>query len=322
MISWSWLISFGELLSFHSHQIKLIFNLNLIGEWNGMGWLAASFFGGLWPLAAARGSAKEREQPQTTNPPKQSSSSATWIYESCGLWAGGPSAAKKFHSAVILFLLHFILLAFCLSLIKEETSCGREFNERVNDWSELSEMDCLLGGKLITFYSVIKESLLSLWRRQQTKTISPITSIKENQQINFLFHSWSEIGFASRIKKYYNSISRQSGIVHKDKAMRQLDLDLWEMNWLVAAAQQRKAKGNSILLFENGKNGLLCFLFAGVPPKGMNEWNGVVLFVPLVGYGRCPRQGLRQGKANNNNNSIEWFHSCGAKQKWVDWRNQ
>ena len=38
-----------------------------------------------------------------------------------------------------------------------------------------------------------------------------------------------------RIKKYYNSISRQSGIVHKDKAMRQLDLDLWEMNWLVAA---------------------------------------------------------------------------------------
>ena len=66
-------------------------------------------------------------------------------------------------------------------------------------------MDCLLGGKLITFYSVIKESLLSLWRRQQTKTISPITSIKENQQINFLFHSWSEIGFASRIKKYYNS---------------------------------------------------------------------------------------------------------------------
>ena len=248
--------------------------------------------------------------------------SATWIYESCGLWAGGPSAAKKFHSAVILFLLHSILLAFCLSLIKEETSCGREFNERVNDWSELSEMDCLLGGKLITFYSVIKESLLSLWRRQQTKTISPITSIKENQQINFLFHSWSEIGFASRIKKYYNSISRQSGIVHKDKAMRQLDLDLWEMNWLVAAAQQRKAKGNSILLFENGKNGLLCFLFAGVPPKGMNEWNGVVLFVPLVGYGRCPRQGLRQGKANNNNNSIEWFHSCGAKQKWVDWRNQ
>ena len=37
-----------------------------------------------------------------------------------------------------------------------------------------------------------------------------------------------------KIKKYYNSISRQSGIVHKDKAMRQLDLDLWEMNWLVA----------------------------------------------------------------------------------------
>ena len=37
------------------------------------------------------------------------------------------------------------------------------------------------------------------------------------------------------LKKYYNSISRQSGIVHKDKAMRQLDLDLWEMNWLVAA---------------------------------------------------------------------------------------
>ena len=58
-------------------------------------------------------------------------------------------------------------------------------------------------------------------------------------QINFLFSFIkNKVNFnllcVDGIKKYYNSISRQSGIVHKDKAMRQLDLDLWEMNWLVA----------------------------------------------------------------------------------------
>ena len=50
------------------------------------------------------------------------------------------------------------------------------------------------------------------------------------------------------IKKYYNSISRQSGIVHKDKAMRQLDLDLWEMNWLVAG--ERSPLMNQAILID------------------------------------------------------------------------
>ena len=40
---------------------------------------------------------------------------------------------------------------------------------------------------------------------------------------------------AATAKKYYNSITRQSGIVHKDKAMRQLDLFL--LQWLVAGSE-------------------------------------------------------------------------------------
>ena len=36
-------------------------------------------------------------------------------------------------------------------------------------------------------------------------------------------------------QEYYNSITRQSGIVHKDKAMRQLDLFL--LQWLVAGSE-------------------------------------------------------------------------------------
>ena len=56
-------------------------------------------------------------------------SSANWIYEICGLWAGGPSAASELHSAVILFLLHFISLALLLLNWKEKTSCGSELSE-------------------------------------------------------------------------------------------------------------------------------------------------------------------------------------------------
>ena len=39
----------------------------------------------------------------------------------------------------------------------------------------------------------------------------------------------------------------------------------------MTAAQQRKDKSNSILLFENGKNGLLVFVFAGEPPEAKYE---------------------------------------------------
>ena len=70
---------------------------------------------------------------------------------------------------------------------------------------------------------------------------------------------------------------------------------------------------NSILFFLMGRmDWNECW--RAVAPKGMNEWNGIVLFLPLVGYGRCQRQGLRQREANNNNNSIDWFHSCGAAE--------
>ena len=51
---------------------------------------------------------------------------------------------------------------------------------------------------------------------------------------------WSSwLCFARLNKKYYNSISRQSGIVHKDKAMRQIhfgeELFFLFNSWLVAA---------------------------------------------------------------------------------------
>ena len=45
---------------------------------------------------------------------------------------------------------------------------------------------------------------------------------------------------------YYNSISRQSGIVHKDKAMRQLDLDLWQ--WLMVAYSGWRQQRHWILI--------------------------------------------------------------------------
>ena len=46
-------------------------------------------------------------------------------------------------------------------------------------------------------------------------------------------------------ESYYNSISRQSGIVHKDKAMRQLDLDL--LQWLMVAGSASPAIKNKLM---------------------------------------------------------------------------
>ena len=73
------------------------------------------------------------------------------------------------------------------------------------------------------------------------------------------------------LKRYYNSISRQSGIVHKDKAMRQLDLDLWEMNWLVAAAREST---NSIIfsLWEWEKRDWIVWFPLAARPLFKNLW--------------------------------------------------
>ena len=49
---------------------------------------------------------------------------------------------------------------------------------------------------------------------------------------------WKQAEFKCRKQaksEYYNSITRKSGIVHKDKAMRQLE-DLFLLQWLVWAA--------------------------------------------------------------------------------------
>ena len=54
----------GELLSFHSHQIKLIFNLNLIGEWNGILPQLWNWFAFLLSLICGLRAAASRTAPQ------------------------------------------------------------------------------------------------------------------------------------------------------------------------------------------------------------------------------------------------------------------
>ena len=93
----------------------------------------------------------------------------------------------------------------------------------------------LLGQKHITFYSVIWIGESNSMKEATNNSLQShfFIQTKKSKLSFYWIQQWLK-----RIdewnKKYYNSISRQSGIVHKDKAMRQLDLDLWEMNWLVA----------------------------------------------------------------------------------------
>ena len=65
------------------------------------------------------------------------------------------------------------------------------------------------------------------WCRNQTLgSLSFANQQTENNWIKNFW--WSCLKFDEA--KYYNSITRQSGIVHKDKAMRQLEaLELWEI---------------------------------------------------------------------------------------------
>jgi len=81
----------------------------------------------------------------------------------------------------------------------------------------------------------LKDKFIYLLLERQLKWNSflPFHFTKTKENFYFYSASWNGIHFISWswLKIYYNSISRQSGIVHKDKAMRQLDLDLWEMNW-------------------------------------------------------------------------------------------
>ena len=120
--------------------------------------------------------------------------------------------------------------------------------------------------------------------------------------------------WAEWIKKYYNSISRQSGIVHKDKAMRQLDLDLWEMNWLVAAAAQQQHFFSFQLVLPNGRAEEKKFVEGSAAPSQTANWKFAELFgaeclmgwnVFLLavfaaggGYGRCSAMGSAKGKTN------------------------
>ena len=97
-------------------------------------------------------------------------------------------------------------------------------------------------------------------------------SLHSNKKKTFIFIQWNQLwNWWCWLKIYYNSISRQSGIVHKDKAMRQLDLDLWEMNWLVAAAREST---NSIIfsLWEWEKRDWIVWFPLAARPLFKNLW--------------------------------------------------
>ena len=88
--------------------------------------------------------------------------------------------------------------------------------------------------------------------------------------------------------------------------------------WPPPAAMLRKEKTNqasnqfkdcSLLSLPSNK-----FLLFDWEEKWRLSWmKWVVLFLLLVGYGRCQRQGLRQREANNNNNPQFQFN------KWLVW---
>ena len=66
-------------------------------------------------------------------------------------------------------------------------------------------------------------------RSSSTNQLHSLHSKKNNFSFRFV-HFVNCFDEMDEVKRYYNSISRQSGIVHKDKAMRQLDLDLLTMS--------------------------------------------------------------------------------------------
>ena len=105
------------------------------------------------------------------------------------------------------------------------------------------------------------------------------------------------------MKRYYNSISRQSGIVHKDKAMRQLDLDLWEMNWLVAAAREST---NSIIfsLWEWEKRDWIVWFPLAARPLFKNLW-----FLMKAGGGASHSLSI----------SFQFLQLLKKWKKWKEW---
>ena len=99
--------------------------------------------------------------------------------------------------------------------------------------------------------------------------------------------------------------------------MRQLDLDLWEMNWLVAAAQQRKAKAIPFFSLRMGR--MDCFAFslrACRPREWMNSMELCCLFFWWV-MAAASGRGSAKRKQTTTTTPIEWFHSCGACGDWL-----
>ena len=103
-------------------------------------------------------------------------------------WVGyEPEAPLPRATSIPLFNkeLHFICLAFGLLMKKREEKLMNKINQR------RVKNELWLEPKYITHYSVIKESLLSLWRRQQTTNQSSL------HLIDLSFVSSTQLSFKS-----------------------------------------------------------------------------------------------------------------------------
>ena len=129
----------------------------------------------------------------------------------------------------------------------------------------------------------------------------------------------------------------------------------WDKGREAMAAQQRKDKFNLIPFFENGRNQLNYLSLCGRAAQplikkdkfylfywrlvGERTMKSFLLFLELVGYGRCQRQGLRQEEKTKKKWLNEWVSPQrkevkstkqrqaaideewinGASVGWVDW---
>ena len=89
---------------------------------------------------------------------------------------------------------------------------------------------------------------------------------------------------------------------------------------LLCPRPSSKSNQTFILLFENGKNDCLIDCCAvGRPREWMNGMTLLWLFLLLVGYGRCQRQGLRQKEENNNTKQRNGMVSLLAEGRQLHW---
>ena len=222
-----------------------------------------------------------------------------------------------------------------------------------------------LGHSTITKHPVIWRVKLfnegSSWKEFHFHPFIPPNKNKLSFIFNW-FHWiwWSEIQW-SWLKIYYNSISRQSGIVHKDKEWMKT-LVFWMdclcgrwTDWWLRPKEEKQKQFNSSL--PNGKNWLFCFLLAGAAPREQSsswmkwmgccscgaEWNEWLIFFSLFCGGLWAARGhnapqIRESKKKINYEWNEDKPSSTTKQQsnqstkawrlidgvawWAEWMNE